>query len=399
VAHPKNVHSCEVDRVTRPPLFTAAFVILLFVQFTYGTAFSTFFILPKYLIEQIGATASQVGNAHGVFALTGALAVPFVGALMDRIGRKAVLLAGILLGLVSFAPFGLVVDQPSLLALRAVHGLSFAMEFSAGGALAIDLAPSSRRAEAVGYFGSAMLSTNAFGPTLAEVYAASHSWVGVFVGCSLCCLVALGFAFRLRPPSFIKSAGALLAIPFTLPLSGAYVGALAVGVAVGTSKTFVPAAMVEEGAALVAPYFWGYVVGALLQRTAFGWLPDKLGRLRATILSLVVYGAALTLLAGVSLSWLIWSAPVLGFAHGAAYPATVALASDLSDPAFRGRVTALSTGFFNLGLGLASSGLAPFESLLGYRGLLVVGGGFVVVAGLVVPRLVRSHALAHVGAR
>jgi MFS family permease len=266
------------------------------------------------------------------------------------------------------------------------------MVFAAGGALAIDLAPAPRRAEAVGYFGSAMLCTNAFGPALAEAFAASHSWELVFAGCSACCALALLCVAKLEPPAFTRSVGSLFRIPFSVPLTGAYLASLAVGVAVGSSKTFLPAAMVEEGAARVAPYFWAYVAGALLQRTVFGSLPDRLGRLRATILALLVYGGALVVIAVVPLHLMVWCAAVLGFAHGAAYPASVALASDLSEPQFLGRVTALSAGCFNLGLGLSSSGLALLEPRLGYRGLVIVGGVLVAGAGVFVPRLVRARA-------
>jgi MFS family permease len=142
-------------------------VILLLVQFAYGTAFSTFFALPKYLIEELHASATLVGNAHGAFAIVGVVLVPLIGSSLDRWGRRPVQLLGLAIGAVSFAAFGFAQAPWAILLLRAAHGLSFALTFNAGGALAADLAPPTRRGEGIGYFGTAMLVTNGFGPWLA----------------------------------------------------------------------------------------------------------------------------------------------------------------------------------------------------------------------------------------
>jgi MFS family permease len=378
----------------RSPLFTRAFTLLLLVQFSYGTAFSTFFALPKYLLEVLAAPSTLVGNAHGAFALAGALAVPFVGAAIDRIGRKRVWLLGIMVGVATFAPFGWVSSHSGVLALRALHGLSFSMVFASGGAMVIDLAPDSRRAEAVGYFGTAMLATNAIGPTTAEWIADTHGWSAVFLGCSGYAALALVAATLFVAPPFTRNTGSLMRFPFSMPLSGAYLAALALGVGVGSSKTFVPAAMVEEGATRIAPYFLGFVAGALFQRTALGWLPDRLGRLRATTLSLWGYGLVLFLFVPVPAAWVGMISPLLGMAHGAAYPASAALTMDLCDMASRGRATAWAAGFFNLGLALSSSGLAPLEPWLSYRGLVACGGVFVIASAVIVPRLVATPRVA-----
>jgi MFS family permease len=381
---------------TQPALFSTAFVLLLLVQLLYGTAYSTMFILPKYLLEERGASAALVGNAHGAYALLGAVAVAWVGPWLDHWGRRPIMLWGLALSVLSYAPLGWATSTPALLGLRALHGVSFAMVFGAGSALAVDLAPPARRAEAVGYFGTAMLITNGFGPAIAETLVAHLSWHAVFVACSVYSVGALCAALLLRAPH-TRPAGqvnASYAVPLSWPLAGAYLAALGIGIGVGVSKTFIPSVLVAEGASQVAPYFVAYTVGALVQRTALGWVPDRLGRLRATVAALAFYGVVLAAIAPSSLGWIPALSILLGMAHGAAYPAATALTTDLCAVTERGRATAWFAGFFNLGFAIAASGLARFDAALGFRGMIAVGAGLLLTCAAVVPRWIRRSSAA-----
>jgi MFS family permease len=368
-------------------LWTRAFVTLLLVQFAYGTAFSTFFALPKYLMQERHATATLVGNAHGAFAIVGVVLVPVIGSALDRLGRRPVWLAGLLVGALSFAAFGWVRSPAAILALRAVHGLSFALTFNAGGALAADLSPPSRRGEGIGYFGTAMLITNGFGPWLAEVVAARFDWAMVFLGCGVFSSVAFVLA-RTLPGARMKPQGSRAVVVASPALLTAYGAAMALGIGVGVSKTFIPALLVEASFPRVAPYFIAFTVGALLQRTLLGALPDRLGHRRAAGVALVAYGLFMVLVVPLSVHWVLWLAVGIGMAHGLGYPAIGALAVGLGDDAARGRITTWLTGGFNLGWALSTAGLGRLEPNLGYAGLVGVGGVCVLAAGVLVPALI-----------
>jgi predicted MFS family arabinose efflux permease len=269
------------------------------------------------------------------------------------------------------------------------------MVFAAGGTLVIDVAPPARRAEAVGYFGIAMLTTNAIGPALAESIAAGFGWAAVFSLCSAYCVVALVAALMLRAPSFEPSSGAF-SIPRSWPLAGAYLASMAVGIGVGASKTFIPASLTQAGEP-IGLYFVAYTLGAMLQRLGLGWLPDRLGRARATVLSLMVYAVAMLVVSTLQANWMLLLAPVIGMAHGMAYPASAALSVDLCAPQERGRVTAFCAGFFNLGFAVSASGLAPLEPWVGYRGLIAVGGVMLMACAFGVARLVGERRVAAAG--
>jgi MFS family permease len=174
-------------------------------------------------------------------------------------------------------------------------------------------------------------------------------------------------------------------------LVAAYLGSTALGVGVGASKTFIPALMVEAGIERVAPYFAAFTLGAVVQRLAFGWVPDRIGHRQASGLSLVVYGVAMLAVLAIAPSWVHWLSVVIGLAHGMSYPAIGALAVSLGDDAARGRITAWMTGGFNLGFALSTAGLAPLEGAVGYSGLVAIGGIAVLLVGLLLPTLVARY--------
>lgn len=395
MAAPTEQDPAQPNRRPKAPLWTLPFCTLLVVQFAFGVAFSSFFALPKYLIEALHAESSLVGNAHGAFAIVGVVLVPAIGRALDRFGRRRVLSFGLLTGVLSFGPFGWVQAPWAILALRAVHGLSFALTFNAGGTLAADLAPPERRAEGIGYFGTGMLITNALGPALAEGIAAHAGWPLAFWACSGCAVIALLFSLKL-PTAEAGVGPASSGNPFNLGLFAAYLGSFALGIGVGASKTFVPALLVQAGADSVGPYFIAFTLGAFAQRSLFGWVPDRLGHRRASGFALFVYGIAMLVVLALDVAWLPWLSGAIGIAHGMGYPAVSALAVSLGGAAARGRVTAWVTGGFNLGFAVSTAGFAPLEPKVGYAGLVGLGGALLVLTGVAVPLLVaryeRSHA-------
>jgi predicted MFS family arabinose efflux permease len=235
-----------------------------------------------------------------------------------------------------------------------------------------------------------MLSTNALGPWLSEIIAEALGWPYAFIGCSFYSLLAVGFALllprtRSAPPNHRPKG------THHVGLLAAYIGSVALGIGVGSSKTFIPALLVESGAARIAPYFIAFTLGALIQRTLFGWLPDRLGHLRASGCALSLYGLSMLLVLLLDVSWVFWISVLIGIAHGMGYPAIGALAVSLGDPAARGRVTAWVTGGFNLGFAISTAGFARLEPGLGYAGLVALGGGSLLFAAVLVPALVARH--------
>jgi len=138
-------------------------------------------LLPLYLSEQFGATKDQIGMVLSGYALTALLIRPFSGFLVDSFPRKAVLLTCYFL---FFALFGGYMIAGSLLlffAVRTLHGAPMGASTVANSTVAIDVLPSSRRAEGIGYYGLSNNLATAISPIIGLlVYQATGNFVLIF---------------------------------------------------------------------------------------------------------------------------------------------------------------------------------------------------------------------------
>ncbi len=155
-----------------PSLLTPSFRTILIAQASFGYAFASFFLLPKFLAVEFHSGAGEIGRVMAAFGISAVIFTPFVGTLVDRLGRRGFFIVGsALMAVSSFAFFWVDSVGPLLYSLRILQGLAFAMGFVAGATLAVDEAPPDRLAQAIGLFGLTMLSMNAVGPVAVELIA------------------------------------------------------------------------------------------------------------------------------------------------------------------------------------------------------------------------------------
>ena len=124
-------------------------------------------LLPMYLVERFDATKDVVGLVLSGYTLTALLARPFSGFLVDSFPRKRVLMVCYAL---FFIFFGGYLGASSLLLftiVRTLHGAPFGALTVANSTMAIDVLPSSRRNEGIGYYGLSNNLAMAIAPTVA----------------------------------------------------------------------------------------------------------------------------------------------------------------------------------------------------------------------------------------
>ena len=115
---------------------------------------------PFYAIS-LGASVASVGLFTSSFAAASALMSPRLGGLSDRIGRKKVMLWGLVGDVIFGAMTGLAPSWPWLLLIRTVNGAVTAAATLPAEALLIDHVPLDRRGEATGFvFSCGMIGRN-----------------------------------------------------------------------------------------------------------------------------------------------------------------------------------------------------------------------------------------------
>ncbi len=124
-------------------------------------------LLPLYLSETFGADKDSIGMVLSGYTITALVIRAFSGYLVDTFPRKLVLL----ITYVAFALFfiGYVAAGSLLLftIVRTLHGAPFGAATVATTTVGIDVLPTSRRTEGIGYYGLSNNIATAISPTVA----------------------------------------------------------------------------------------------------------------------------------------------------------------------------------------------------------------------------------------
>jgi MFS family permease len=165
--------------------------------------------LGIYFVRRAGIDLGTVGLAFLAESLLRGAAAPMFGALSDRVGRRALLVAAALATAVVLPCFLLVTGPASLFAWSVAMGIAGAINMPVATALLVDLAPAQRRQSVLALNYTAMSVAYTLGVTPAG-YVAEHSYVVLAAIASAgYVVVALlyGFAFHPRPAAQRSQAG------------------------------------------------------------------------------------------------------------------------------------------------------------------------------------------------
>ncbi len=138
-------------------------------------------LLPLYLSETFGATKDVIGLVLSGYTVTALLFRPFSGYFVDTFPRKQVLMVCFATFAIFFAGY-LAASSLLLFALvRTLHGGPFGALTVANSTVAIDVLPSSRRNEGIGYYGLSNNLAMAIAPTFALfIYSETHNFELLF---------------------------------------------------------------------------------------------------------------------------------------------------------------------------------------------------------------------------
>jgi MFS family permease len=349
---------------------TADLARVLGAASAWGFAFSTFYLLPKYLAQELGAGPSEIGFAVGIFSVATVAATPFAGWVVDRFPRRYAMMAGAVLmaisaiGFVGVERLGVVLD-----ALRILQGLSYALVVTAVGTLVADQAPREHLNQALGFSGASMLIMNAVAPAVAEPLAAAVGWPTAFAlaACSACLATALaGRVHEARWKRAATASGGMRAL-LAQPIARHYAIVIALsGATFGAVFTFEPAYALALGRTRVGGFFIAYAIAAIIVRLVFGGIPARVGSYRVARGALVLYAVVVFALAATGPAGLEPLGALFGLAHGLFYPAVNAMAVTAVQPHERGRMIAIFTGAFAVGLSFGSTTLGHVAAWGGY---------------------------------
>ena len=138
-------------------------------------------LLPLYLYETFGATKDVIGLVLSGYTIVALLVRPFSGFFVDSFPRKMVLLIAYSAFAIFFAGYLAASSLLLFTIVRTLHGGPFGAVTVANSTVAIDVLPSSRRNEGIGYYGLSNNLAMAISPTFALfVYSETHNFQLLF---------------------------------------------------------------------------------------------------------------------------------------------------------------------------------------------------------------------------
>jgi predicted MFS family arabinose efflux permease len=278
-------------------------------------------------------------------------------------------------------------DLPLFIAARCLLGAGEGFFFVAAISAASDIAPETRRGEAISFLSLSLYLGIAIGPPVAEVIFAAGSYPVVWLAAAAMAAVAAGLSWLVpeSAPALVDPAeGGRPRAPLIHP-AGLFPGLIILLGLWGMAGflTYLPLYTPEvglQGAGLPLTLYALIVVG---MRIVGARLPDRFGAARLSGAALVLTAVGLAVIGLVPTPIGLFAGTAV-FASGVAFtmPALLSLAVSRVPPAERGTVVGTATLFLDLAFGFAPVVLGLIADRAGYGSTFVVSAGIAALASI-----------------
>jgi MFS family permease len=157
-------------------------------------------IIPKFAVVNLEMTESEIGLVYSLFAVTFALFMLPAGLWADKVGRKPLIISGILIFAVTTLALAFITDKYQFALLRALEGVGAAMVTPAAFALTVDLVPENKRGMAMGAEGTAQILGGLGGPGLGGLLAGELGFYYPFYVAAVLAVLCAAMTMLIRQP-------------------------------------------------------------------------------------------------------------------------------------------------------------------------------------------------------
>jgi MFS family permease len=374
------------DAATKPRLVTPAFIALAAATLAFFIAGGIVLpIAPRFAELALIADTLGFGIALGSFSVVSLILRPLVGWSSDRFGRRPLLIGGAIVNVAALALHLLANDLLVFTIARGLLGAGEGFFFVSALAAAADIAPDSRRGEAISFLSLSLYLGIAIGPPVAEAIFAAGSYSAVWVAAAIVSAVAVALAL-LVPESAPGLSVSLGERPRRGPLihpAGIFPGIIILFGLWGMAGflTFLPLYGPEVGLDGVGLPLTAYALVVVGLRIVGATWPDRFGAARLSGAALAISAVGLTII-GLAPNTVVLMAGTIVFASGVAFtmPALLALAVSRVPPTERGTVVGTATVFLDLVFGFAPAVLRFVAEATDYGVTFLVSAAFAALA-------------------
>ncbi|MCQ2071016.1 MAG: MFS transporter [archaeon] len=326
--------------------------------------------------SQFGASSAESGLAAGLYVIGGLVSRLTLGKYIELVGRKRMLILGLLFAFVMSFAYFFVTSLALLYLVRFVHGMAYGISSTGMSDIIAKIIPASRRGEGLGYYYLSITVASAIGPMLGLMLAADGDYGRVFSVGVVMYAVAAVLAVLMKVPEEtlteeqkkdarkfnLSNVLQLDALPLAITCMVfyfAYSGVL----------SFI--ASFTEGTSLaeVATYYYLAIsAGTLISRLTTGRIYDRMGPNIIMIPGYIAFAVSMTVFATTSSAGLFLCAGFfMGYGISIIYSVCQAIVVTKSPPHRYGVTSSTFSAVNDLGTGLGPSVLGILIASVGFR--------------------------------
>ena len=323
-------------------------------------------VLPFYLSEVFSAGNSTIGIILSCYTVAALCIRPFSGYFLDSFARKPLYLMAYFIFMTMFAGYIIAGSLTLFIMFRIIQGVSFGMVTVGGNTVVIDIMPSSRRGEGLGYYGLSNNIAMAVGPMSGLfLHDAGMSFTTIFC-CSLgSCMAGFVCASLVKTPYKPPVRREPISLDRFILLKGipAGISLLLLSIPYGMTTNYVAMYAKQIGINATTGFFFTFMaIGMAISRIFSGKIVDR-GKITHVIsagLYLVVFSFFLLSACVYLISWnnmvctiVFFSvALLLGVGFGIMFPAYNTLFVNLAPNSQRGTATSTYLTSWDVGIGI-----------------------------------------------
>ncbi|MDP3047712.1 MAG: MFS transporter [Chloroflexota bacterium] len=368
-------------------------------------------VLPLFTAT-LGVDDATLGLIASVSAATGVLVGFPAGVLSDMVGRRRVMLLGILLFAVTPLLYLFVTTPGQLVVVRIIHGAGTAILNPVVMAVVAETY-SADRGERMAWYSSIYQVGRFVAPTAGGLLIVGHDFTWVFIVSAMSGFLALLAFFALKTTSGSTGttthsaraaswANGLRRMGSELRLVTSHRGILLTSLmeaaqyfSIGAVETFLPLYLISVGFSAweIGPIFTAQLVATAIAKPGLGRLSDRLGRRRFIAAGLLVGASAVAAMPVTTNYWAVLAlSSLFGVTVAAVTGCTSALVSDFSRSSAYGSSLGILNSIKDVGHGAGPAVAGFLVMSWSYGSAFAVVGGVMTVGALAFYLLVSDPA-------
>ncbi|MFV0418192.1 MAG: MFS transporter [Dysgonomonas sp.] len=376
-----------MELVSKPRLWSLNYLNVCLANFLMACSFNLLMpSIPLYITEQMGVAQSQTGIVLASYAIALMFVRPFSGFIVDLYSRKTILFIAFSCYVLIFFGYFWATTVMLFILVRFMHGITWGLSTVSSSTLAIDVVPSERRAEGIGYYGTFMNVAMAIGPFIA-IHIYNHYGFHILLWCAIL-MGALGIVTvsLIKAPEKPKVERQKLSLDrfFLVKSWPIFLNQLLPCFAWGTIGPFVAQYGKQINIPNAGIFFLFWAGGIIASRVFAGKLVDKGKIHQVNAAAMTIVAIAFFVFASVhNIYAFCISGLFIGIGFGMMFPALQTLYVNMAENSQRGTANSTYLIGFDLGLALGMLVGGYITGYMSFEALYLIAAGLCLLSTII----------------